>query len=102
MAGVQSLIVNAVYVFSSVMKILLIARVLLSWLPSLGFGGGGVLGRISGVIVTLTEPIQGPIRAMLDKSPIKGVNTVVDFSPILSLFVIDAIALIITRIITVL
>jgi uncharacterized protein YggT (Ycf19 family) len=101
MNGTQSLIANAVYVFASVMKILLITRVLLSWLPSLGFGGGGVLGRISGVIIALTEPVLGPIRAMLDKSPIRGVNTVVDFSPILSLFAVDAIALIITRIITV-
>jgi len=61
----------------NVAEILIIARVLLSWLPV------DKSGRLFDLLYTVTEPILGPIRNMLERSPF-GRSMIFDFSPIVA------------------
>jgi YggT family protein len=65
----------------------------MSWIPGLRNNG---FGRI---IYGLTEPILGPIRHMLDNSPIGG-GMMLDFSPIIALFIMKIISMILQAVIT--
>lgn len=84
--GIQTLLINSVDVFFQVIYLIILIRIILSWVST---GRNGV----TGIIYTLTEPILGPIRSMLDKSPIGG--GMLDFSPIIALFVMDIIKMVI-------
>ena len=53
----------------------------MSWLP-LG------QGPITQLIYSLTEPILGPIRNLIHKSPLGG-GMMLDFSPVIALFVME-------------
>ena len=79
MGQIQLLLINAVDKFFWVIEILILIRVILSWVPM----------RSNGPIITLvydlTEPILGPAKRMLDKSPLGG-GMMIDFSPIIALF----------------
>ncbi len=86
--GAQGVIANAVYVFTYVLKLLVFLRVITSWFTRANFGGG-IAGGIMSVIFTLTEPVLGSVRRMMTRSPVAGVNTILDFSPIFSYFLID-------------
>lgn len=88
----QALLLNAVDVFFRVIYILIFVRIILSWLP---IGRGGGIGEL---LYALTEPILGPIRSMLDRSPIGG-GMMLDFSPIIALFVMDIVEMILKAII---
>ena len=57
--------IQAIDVFFNVIEWLIFIRILLSWIPM--FGYSNPLGRL---IYNLTEPILGPCRSMLEKSPI--------------------------------
>lgn len=73
------LFITAIDVFFKLIYALIFIRCILSWLP---------LGRnpIVEFIYTLTDPILVPIRHLLDQSPIGG-GMMLDFSPIIALFV---------------
>jgi len=64
--------------FFYVMEILIFGRILLSWLP---LGYNNPIGQF---LYTMTEPILGPCRRMLDKSPLGG-GMMLDFSPVIAL-----------------
>ena len=53
-------------------------RIILSWFP---MGYNNAIGRF---LYNMTEPILGPVRNMVDKSPIGG-GMGLDFSPIFAL-----------------
>jgi YggT family protein len=89
----QNLLLQAVDKFFSLLYFLILIRIILSWIPGLRDSG---FGRI---IYELTEPILGPIRHMLDNSPIGG-GMMLDFSPIIALFIMKIISIIIQAIIT--
>lgn len=79
MTSLQVLFIQAIDVFFNVIEWLIFIRILLSWIPM--FGYNNPLGRL---IYNLTEPILGPCRSMLDKSPLGG-GMMLDFSPIIAL-----------------
>ncbi|MCL2835634.1 MAG: YggT family protein [Defluviitaleaceae bacterium] len=56
-------------------------------------GGFGVGGQIFSFVHALTEPILGPLRNMLQRSPVRGANSYIDFSPIFGYFLVDAVAI---------
>lgn len=65
--------------FFNLLELLIFIRILLSWIPI--FGYNNPIGRL---IYSLTEPILGPCRHMLDKSPLGG-GMMLDFSPVIAL-----------------
>ena len=48
----------------TVFWVILIARILLSWVPAPGYGSG--FGRVYSLIYTLTEPVMRPFRNIRD------------------------------------
>ena len=78
MNSIQALLISAIGVFFYVLEILIFVRILFSWLP---FGYNSSIGRL---LYQLTEPILGPVRNMVDKSPLGG-GMGLDFSPIFAL-----------------
>lgn len=95
MAGfgnLQYLLINAVNIFCQVIYLLIFVRIILSWLP------GANRSSIGGFIYNLTEPILGPIRKMIDRSPIGG-GMMLDFSPVIALFLMEIIKRIVISII---
>ena len=65
------------YIFTG----MLLIRVLLSWMPM--FSGGVV-----SFIFAFTEPILGPIRRLIERSPLGGPGMMLDFSPIIAIVLI--------------
>lgn len=95
MTGLQHLLLNGIDTFFMLLEWLIFARIILSWIP---------IGRstpISQLLYTLTEPILGPIRAMMDRSPLGG-GMMVDFSPLIALFVMRLISMVLKGLITLL
>ncbi|WMI82045.1 YggT family protein [Anaerotignum sp. MB30-C6] len=78
MNSLQILLMKAVNLFFYVMELLIFGRILLSWLP---MGYNNPIGQF---LYAMTEPILGPCRRMLDKSPLGG-GMMLDFSPIIAL-----------------
>ena len=78
----QTLLYQSLDVFFQVIYVLIFVRIMLSWIP------GARFGSIGSFIYGITEPILGPIREMLHASPIGG-GMMMDFSPIISLFVMN-------------
>ena len=77
----------AVYYFVRVINMLILARVLMSWFVK------DLRNPIAMFIYQITEPILAPIRDLLKKLGIGG--TMLDFSPIVALLLIQFIASII-------
>lgn len=69
---------SVVDVSFTVYNFLIMARVLLSWLP-IGFNNGAVR-----FIYEMTEPFMGPIRRLMGGG-LRGL----DFSPILAIFILE-------------
>jgi YggT family protein len=61
--------------------ILLFARVILSWFP---ISPGSAMQGISDVLVTLTEPVLGPLRRAIP--PVRLGAMGLDLSPLIALF----------------
>ncbi len=72
------LLAKAIDIFFYVLESLIFIRILLSWIPIVGYNNP--IGRF---IYQLTEPILGPCRRLLDKSPLGG-GMMLDFSPIIA------------------
>lgn len=76
-------LINAIYYFFKVLDSLIFIRVILSWFP---IRKDNALIRL---LYALTEPILGPIRNILFKSPLGGPGMMLDFSPIIAIFLIE-------------
>ena len=74
---VQQVLINSVEIFFQVITWLILARVILSWLPI------GKDNFIAKLIYALTEPLLGPVRKMIFKSPLGGQGMMLDFSPVI-------------------
>lgn len=72
--------INAVFL---IMEYAIMARVLLSWIPLPD-------NPFTRLLYQITEPILGPVRSLIDKSPIgnNSVFSMIDFSPILAFILI--------------
>ena len=88
----RALMIQAVDVFFEILYFLILIRIILSWLPNARNTGAG------GLIYQLTEPILGPIRNMINNSPIGG-GMMLDFSPVIALFIMKIISSIIKAVI---
>ena len=84
------LLSNSVMVFSNALYFLIMGRVICSWIA-----GGG---KIKEFFYVLTEPFLGPIRNMISKSPLGG-GMMLDFSPVISLFLIQILRTVIINVI---
>lgn len=76
--NIELLLTQALGYFFYLLEILIFVRIILSWFP---FGHNSSIGRF---LYNMTEPILGPVRNMVDKSPIGG-GMGLDFSPIFAL-----------------
>jgi YggT family protein len=83
---VEELLVNFVRLFATILWLLLIARVVLSWTNPRG--GGGIVA----FIYQVTEPILAPIRRVLP--PTGGI----DWSPLIAMLVIGAVVRVVATI----
>ncbi|MBR1737336.1 MAG: YggT family protein [Firmicutes bacterium] len=75
----------AIYYLIRILNALIFVRVILSWFP---------VNRNNPLIkfvYMMTEPVLGPLRNMLDKSPLGGAGMMLDFSPLLAIFVFEII-----------
>ena len=75
----QILLSRAIDVFFQVLEWLIFIRIILSWIALFGINN-----RVGRCMYELTEPILGPCRRMLDKSPLGG-GMMLDFSPVIAL-----------------
>ena len=83
----MTIIKVSVYYFVRVINMLILARVLMSWFVK------DLRNPIAMFIYQITEPILAPIRNLLKKLGIGG--SMLDFSPIVALLLIQFIASII-------
>ena len=67
----------------SVYLLILFARVILSWFP---LSPDGFMASVARVLYALTEPVLGPLRAMLP--PLQAGGAGIDLSPIIVFLVI--------------
>lgn len=74
----EAMLVTALGYFFYLLEILIFVRIILSWFP---MGYNSSIGRF---LYNMTEPILGPVRDMVDKSPLGG-GFGLDFSPIFAL-----------------
>lgn len=82
----MELLLNFVRIFATLIWLLLIARVVLSWTNPTG--GGGLVA----FIYQVTEPILAPIRRVLP--PTGGI----DWSPLIAMLVIGAVVRVVASI----
>ena len=73
-----NILIVALSFFYRFLEFMIFVRVILSWLP---FGRDNFIVKI---VYEITEPILGPIRRLINKSPIGG--GILDFSPIIAFF----------------
>lgn len=74
----EALLVQAIGLFFYFLEILIFVRIILSWFP---MGYNSAIGRF---LYNMTEPILGPVRDMVNRSPLGG-GFGLDFSPIFAL-----------------
>ena len=63
-------------------QLLILARVLLSWVPQMAYNSDPTVRQIIRVIYDLTEPVLAPIRQLMPQ------GSMVDFSPLIVLLII--------------
>lgn len=77
-----STLVYALGIFYQLIAFAILIRCIISWLP---------LDRNNffvNIIYSLTEPILGPIRRLINRSPLGG-GMMIDFSPIIAYFALE-------------
>ncbi len=77
-------IIIAVNWFFSILEGLIFIRVFMSWIPPIQ------RSKFGRVIYMLTEPLLGPIRRLLAKSPLGGPGMILDFSPLIVWVLMEA------------
>ena len=85
------LVAAAIDYFANFLIFLIIVRAILSWFPEPR--NDGLLRSIYYGLLktahTITDPITGPIRKLIQNSPLGGPGMVLDFSPIIAFFLIN-------------
>ena len=77
------ILIRAIDIFFRLLSYLILARVVISWLP---IKKDNILFKL---IFSLTEPILGPIRKLIFKSPLGGPGMMLDFSPIIAYLLLE-------------
>ena len=78
-------VATAISWFSIILTYAIIARILLSWFPI------GRQGFIAALLAAFTEPFIGPVRKLINRSPL-GQGMMIDFSPMLTLIAVRLIS----------
>lgn len=91
-SDMRYLLASSVIVFSNVLYVFIMGRVLLSWIPTRSDN------KIKQFFYVLSEPLLAPIRSLIGKSPLGG-GMMLDFSPIIALFIIQILRTIIINVI---
>jgi YggT family protein len=81
--AVSVVLASAIGIFTRVLNFLVFIRCIISWFP---VSNTNVLIQL---IYALTEPILGPVRNIIQKSPLGGPGMMIDFSPIIALFFVE-------------
>lgn len=89
----KNILIQSIGVFFQLLYFLILIRILLSWFRGLNYSKFGIL------IHNLTEPILGPVRDMVDRSPIGG-GTMLDFSPVIALFIMNIVQNLLYRLVS--
>ncbi|MDO4300912.1 MAG: YggT family protein [Clostridia bacterium] len=90
--NIADILVSALSIFYQLLTFAILIRCIISWLP---------LDRnnfIIRVVYALTEPILGPVRRLIEKSPLGG-GMIIDFSPVIAYFILYFIYTILIKII---
>jgi YggT family protein len=83
----MGIIGSLVYNLLSILEFIILARVILSWIPI--SRDNNVLNQIVNIIYQITEPLLAPIRKMFEKFSGKGHSLPIDFSPIILFLLIN-------------
>lgn len=75
-------LIDAVRIFSQFLWMVIFARIIMSWFPNLQ------RSAVGSFLFVLTEPIIGPVRKLLQKTPLGGPNMMLDFAPLASFMLI--------------
>jgi len=88
MAGI---LIPTIFYFSNFLIFLIFVRAILSWFPEPRSNGflRDVYYFLLKLAHTITEPITGPIRNLIRRSPLGGPGMVIDFSPVIALLLIQ-------------
>ena len=83
-------LILAIDLFANLLILLIFVRAILSWFPEPR--NDGPLRQLYFFALTLahtmTDPITGPIRNLIAKSPLGGPGMMLDFSPIIAFLLI--------------
>jgi YggT family protein len=79
-----ALILTAIVWFFRIIRYAILARILISWLPIPRDN------QFIRLLYQVTEPILGPVRALIEKSAL-GKNMMVDFSPVVAFLLLSVI-----------
>lgn len=90
--SIAGILVSSLSVFYDILTFAILVRCIVSWLP---LNRNNFFVRI---IYALTEPILGPVRRLIEKSPLGG-GMMIDFSPIIACFILYFIYMLLARII---
>jgi len=88
-------LISAVNSFFSFLRILVLARIVISWLmlamrPN----------ALTNIIYNLTEPLLAPIRNLLNRSPLGGMGMPIDFSVLVLYLIMGVLQNIVIEILT--
>jgi len=89
-SALRDILIVSIHWFSNILIFLIFVRVILSWFPE-PRGDGPFRQLYYGLLNVahfMTDPITGPIRNLIQRSPLGGPGMVLDFSPIISFFLI--------------
>ena len=76
------ILISAVYYFSRFLTMVIFARVIMSWFPNMRHG---LIGQF---LFSMSEPIIGPVRKLLQKTPLGAPGMMLDFAPLASFMLI--------------
>ena len=79
------ILADAVMMFGNFLVIILMVRVIMTWIP---FNPDGLGGKIFSILSAFTEPFVSPIRKLIQRSPLGGPGMMIDFSPMLAFLAI--------------
>lgn len=90
--SIANILANALNILYDILTFAILVRCIISWLP---INRNNFFARI---IYSLTEPILGPVRRLIEKSPLGG-GMMVDFSPVIAYFILNFIYVLLIKII---
>ena len=77
------LVLTATYYLLVILQMLLLIRVIMSWLP---INRSNILIEF---VHTTTDPLLDPIKLLINKSIFGGKNTILDFSPLIAFLILQ-------------